>query len=506
MPSAARRTDNPRRPSEARRARSPGGPRVGGARERGGRALRVDDRRDGTQGWHDVRRTTRRRRRRALPPFGPARPAGGSASPICWEGQAQARTLRERWVSPPPPTSCSWQRTTPPFAVVVTSAGGRRTLAAAMRFAQQTLSPSRYRVGRSRDRLRSPGIAGHAARAATGPAHGHRHRDRRAHSRQALRAGLSTRFVRTACARSGPPSPAERERGAARAPSTARWSRLRLRAGGREPGEPRGRGDRALRLGARRRRAVRRHRVAGRDPEPRRPGAPTGFAHLPATGCRARNVRLPAVYLLHGLRGSPYSFVGGLRLAVVADTLIHARRLHPFIAVMPPGRADGAIRRRVDGGLGALRRAGRRALGRPPPPARGRQSGANAGRLLGRRLWQRRHGPASSRACSARWSRGAGTSRRPGTGRSQTRAHPSAQPTTRRRSWRPTRPSCARAGVRFFVSAGRRERKVLLASRDFARELAGVRLEHVLDVTAGGHHGGTWRAVLPVGLRYAFAR
>ena len=64
-----------------------------------------------------------------------------------------------------------------------------------------------------------------------------------------------------------------------------------------------------------------------------------------------------------------------------------------------------------------------------------------------------------------------------------------------------------RAGrVRFFVSAGRRERKVLLASRDFARELAGVRLEHVLDVTAGGHHGGTWRAVLPVGLRYAFAR
>ena len=108
--------------------------------------------------------------------------------------------------------------------------------------------------------------------------------------------------------------------------------------------------------------------------------------------------------------------------------------------------------------------------------------------------------------CSARLNRGAGTSGRPGTGRWQTRAHPSGQPTTRKRSWRPTRPSCGRGRVRFFVSAGRRERKVLLASRDFARELAGVRLEHVLDVTAGGHHGGTWRAVLPVGLRYAFAR
>ena len=48
------------------------------------------------------------------------------------------------------------------------------------------------------------------------------------------------------------------------------------------------------------------------------------------------SLRYPGLYLLHGLRGSPYSFVGGLRLAAVADTLIHARRVHPFIAVMPP--------------------------------------------------------------------------------------------------------------------------------------------------------------------------
>ena len=48
------------------------------------------------------------------------------------------------------------------------------------------------------------------------------------------------------------------------------------------------------------------------------------------------DLRYPGLYLLHGLRGSPYSFVGGLRLAAVADTLIHSRRVRPFIAVMPP--------------------------------------------------------------------------------------------------------------------------------------------------------------------------
>jgi S-formylglutathione hydrolase FrmB len=49
--------------------------------------------------------------------------------------------------------------------------------------------------------------------------------------------------------------------------------------------------------------------------------------------------RYPVVYLLHGMPGSPYSFVNALRLATVADAL------PPFIAVAPAagpsGRYDG---------------------------------------------------------------------------------------------------------------------------------------------------------------------
>jgi enterochelin esterase-like enzyme len=64
-----------------------------------------------------------------------------------------------------------------------------------------------------------------------------------------------------------------------------------------------------------------------------------------------------------------------------------------------------------------------------------------------------------------------------------------------------------RAGhVRIFVSAGRREPKTLLAARRFSRRLSQLGIDHVLDVTAGGHHGRAWRAVLPTGLLYALAR
>jgi enterochelin esterase-like enzyme len=45
--------------------------------------------------------------------------------------------------------------------------------------------------------------------------------------------------------------------------------------------------------------------------------------------------RYPVVYLLHGLPGSPYSYVDGLRVAAVADRLIAVGATVPFIAVMP---------------------------------------------------------------------------------------------------------------------------------------------------------------------------
>jgi enterochelin esterase-like enzyme len=46
--------------------------------------------------------------------------------------------------------------------------------------------------------------------------------------------------------------------------------------------------------------------------------------------------RYPVVYLLHGLPGSPTEYVFGTRLASFGDDGIAARRLRPFIAVMPP--------------------------------------------------------------------------------------------------------------------------------------------------------------------------
>ncbi|MGB2954025.1 MAG: alpha/beta hydrolase-fold protein [Gaiellaceae bacterium] len=43
----------------------------------------------------------------------------------------------------------------------------------------------------------------------------------------------------------------------------------------------------------------------------------------------------PTIYLLHGFRGSPYSFLDGLRFAFYADRAIADRLVQPFLAVMP---------------------------------------------------------------------------------------------------------------------------------------------------------------------------
>src|SRR5579884_2164117 len=45
--------------------------------------------------------------------------------------------------------------------------------------------------------------------------------------------------------------------------------------------------------------------------------------------------RYPVVYLLHGMRGAPSSFYAGLHFADVADRLIAAGTVPPFIGVMP---------------------------------------------------------------------------------------------------------------------------------------------------------------------------
>jgi enterochelin esterase-like enzyme len=59
-------------------------------------------------------------------------------------------------------------------------------------------------------------------------------------------------------------------------------------------------------------------------------------------GFQASGGRYPVIFLLHGFPGSPSGFYDSLRLAKIADGLISAHRIRPFIAVMPvAGRITG---------------------------------------------------------------------------------------------------------------------------------------------------------------------
>jgi enterochelin esterase-like enzyme len=51
--------------------------------------------------------------------------------------------------------------------------------------------------------------------------------------------------------------------------------------------------------------------------------------------------RYPVVYLLHGMPGSPWSYIRSLSLASLSDTLITRREARPFIAVMPVAGTTG---------------------------------------------------------------------------------------------------------------------------------------------------------------------
>jgi putative tributyrin esterase len=51
--------------------------------------------------------------------------------------------------------------------------------------------------------------------------------------------------------------------------------------------------------------------------------------------------RYPVVYLLHGMPGSPWSYINSLSLAALSDTLISRREVRPFIAVVPVAGPSG---------------------------------------------------------------------------------------------------------------------------------------------------------------------
>jgi len=227
------------------------------------------------------------------------------------------------------------------------------------------------------------------------------------------------------------------------------------------------------------------------------------FVYLPPDV--SPDLRYPAIYLLHGLRGSPYSFVGGLRLAAVADTLIHAHRVHPFIAVMPPaghsvqfdGEWTGTWERYV---VGDVLPWSERHLPLSAGPAARALAGFSAGAYGAVDMGLRHPGMFGTLES---WS---GYFKAPRDGSLATATASERAAHDPRALLPAASPELRAAGVRFFLSAGRHEPKTLLATRAFARLLSDLGLEHVLHVTAGGHHGRTWRAVLPAGLLYAFAR
>jgi enterochelin esterase-like enzyme len=394
----------------------------------------------------------------------------------------------------------SWQRTTPPFAVVVVSPHGRGGLARAVQYAQRTLPLTRAPAGSAVIGLGAQAPAALAAVAApgshvgTGIAIGGR-----------VPGGLVQRIARVfplrrvrsypAVSPIGPASlPVWRHRlldalvyafttptaghairtAAAVAPSG--WARI---AAGPSGG------------------TVWQGVIAS-------PAAPAdrraSLVYLPP-GVR-RGGHYPALFLLHGLRGSPYSFVGGLRLAAVADRLISSRQVPPFIAVMPPagstlqydGEWTGPWEDYV---LQDVLPWADSHLPLATTPAGRTLAGFSAG-AYGSIDMALRHPGLFGTVES--WS-GYFQSPRDGSLANATPAERLAHdPQSLVRS---EAPALRAAHVRFFLSAGRREPVTLAATRAFAGELADLGIAHAVHIGDGGHHGRAWRAVLPDGVRYA---
>ena len=237
--------------------------------------------------------------------------------------------------SPRPATSCHGSGRRLPLPFVVTSASGERALVAAMGFAQRMLALGNAATERA---VIGVGPSGTAAvrlslrarlHLGTGIAIGGRiprgSRARPSRRCAPTASGIAPRRRAPACAtrcrsgattcsgdspsRSRPPLPSRSSR-SAEAVAPYGWVRI---AAGPYGGTV----------------------WQGVIPNRADPGHPrASLVYLPPAV--EPHLRYPALYLLHGLRGSPYSFVGGLRFAAVADGLIHSRRVQPFIAVMPP--------------------------------------------------------------------------------------------------------------------------------------------------------------------------
>ncbi len=212
--------------------------------------------------------------------------------------------------------------------------------------------------------------------------------------------------------------------------------------------------------------------------------------------------RYPVVYILHGLPGSPYSIVDGMRFATIADRMVAAGTLRPFVAVMPAG----------------------------PPPGYGGEWGGPWERFVIDDVlpWSQSHLPLVASAAGrtlAGYSAGgfgaidiglrnaslfstleswSGYFDPPHDGpfrhaaASVLAAHDPSLIVARKTA------TLRRRGVRFFLSVGStHDRWTAARTIAFADELRALGLPHRLWTAPGGHDGKFWRLQLPAALAYA---
>ena len=199
-------------------------------------------------------------------------------------------------------------------------------------------------------------------------------------------------------------------------------------------------------------------------------------------------LRYPVVYLLHGIRGAPYSFPGGLGLTAVADRLIARRRIRPFIAVMPPAGDDASYRGEWTGRWEDVVERLCRSRTVPPPviaSAPGaRDRGASAGGYGAVDIALRHPGVFGT---VESWS---GYFSAPHDGflaHASTGVLAAHDPSLLVPGQAPALRSAA---VRFYLTAGLHDREALPQTRRYARELRRLGLRPTLrDHTRRAHHG-----------------
>ena len=211
--------------------------------------------------------------------------------------------------------------------------------------------------------------------------------------------------------------------------------------------------------------------------------------------------RYPVIYLLHGMPGSPWSYVNSLSLAALSDTLITRKLAAPFIAVVPVAGPSGhysgewtgpweryLVQRVVpwvDAHLPIEHAAGARTLAGLSAGGYGAiDIGLRLPRLFGRlESWGGYFTPNRDGSLAA-----AGAAARAAHDPRLVVRHEAAL--------------LRRTGVRFFLSSGPGHGKVQPRETvSFARELAGLKLPVRVVLLKDGHR--QWERQLDDGLRWA---